>query len=113
MEKEFVTYEIALKLKELGFDEYCLGFYTTWKELLFYVNDKESYIRDKKQILCDAPLWQQTIDWLWKEHKILVFPYWVPDKTQTIMWVTQFIQVDYWSTKDQAILKALELCKNN
>ena len=28
MEKEFVTYEQALALKELGFDEMCLGYYT-------------------------------------------------------------------------------------
>lgn len=28
MEKEFVTYETALALKELGFDEMCLGYYT-------------------------------------------------------------------------------------
>jgi hypothetical protein len=28
MEKEFVPYEQALALKELGFDEYCLGLYS-------------------------------------------------------------------------------------
>jgi hypothetical protein len=28
MEKEFVPYEQALTLKELGFDEYCLGLYS-------------------------------------------------------------------------------------
>ena len=27
MEKEFVTYEIALELKQLGFDEPCFGYY--------------------------------------------------------------------------------------
>ena len=27
MKKEFVTYEIALELKELGFDEPCLAFF--------------------------------------------------------------------------------------
>ena len=27
MEKEFVTYEVALALKELGFDERCFGYY--------------------------------------------------------------------------------------
>ena len=27
MEEQFVTYEIALKLKELGFDEKCLVWY--------------------------------------------------------------------------------------
>ena len=32
MEKQFVTYEIALKLKELDFDEPCFGYYTPMKE---------------------------------------------------------------------------------
>lgn len=32
MKKQFVTYEIALKLKELGFDEPCFGYYTSMKE---------------------------------------------------------------------------------
>ena len=32
MEKQFVTYEIALKLKELGFDEPCFGYYTPMKK---------------------------------------------------------------------------------
>ena len=27
MEEQFVTYEIALKLKELGFNEECFGYY--------------------------------------------------------------------------------------
>lgn len=29
MEKEFIPYELALELKELGFDESCLGYYTS------------------------------------------------------------------------------------
>ncbi len=33
MEKEFVTYEIASELKELGFDEECLAYYTTGNEV--------------------------------------------------------------------------------
>ena len=32
MRKHFVTYEIALKLKELGFDEPCFGYYRPMKE---------------------------------------------------------------------------------
>lgn len=32
MEKQFVTYEIALKLKEIGFDEECFGYYTPIKD---------------------------------------------------------------------------------
>ena len=41
MEKEFVTYELSLKLKELGFDEPCFSFYMGgFKELgkIKYVN---------------------------------------------------------------------------
>ena len=33
MEKEFVKYEIALELKELGFDEPCFGYYGVENEL--------------------------------------------------------------------------------
>ena len=32
MKKQFVTYEIALKLKELGFNEECFGYYTPMKK---------------------------------------------------------------------------------
>ena len=34
MEKEFVSYELSVKLKELGFDDPCCGYYDNWiKEL--------------------------------------------------------------------------------
>ena len=33
MEKEFVTYEIALKLKELGFDEPCIAGFNSYNIL--------------------------------------------------------------------------------
>lgn len=32
MKEQFITFEIALKLKELGFDEPCFGYYTPMKE---------------------------------------------------------------------------------
>ena len=38
MEKEFIPYEQALELKELGFDEHCLGYY--------YGNKSLSIIKD-------------------------------------------------------------------
>lgn len=64
MEKEFVTYDIALKLKELGFDEECLGAYMGHKLVIVGDNliqtnvtayEANNYIK--------APLWQQVIDW--------------------------------------------------
>ena len=38
MQKQFVTYEIALKLKELGFDEPCFGYYTPIKDWMISAN---------------------------------------------------------------------------
>ncbi len=38
MEKEFTTYEISLKLKELGFDEKCFGYYRPMKSWMMEGN---------------------------------------------------------------------------
>jgi hypothetical protein len=39
MTKEFVPYELALKLKEIGFDEQCFGYYLARKLLITNNND--------------------------------------------------------------------------
>lgn len=74
MQKQFVTYEISLKLKDLGFDEKCLGCYVN-NELEIH---KPEYLTSQKKaqyiykfnntIL--APLWQQVIDWFRDEKFI-------------------------------------------
>lgn len=123
LKSQFVTYEIALKLKELGFDEEC--FCTYYNRILSRnpshkidatpIQGKPYVWKNSKvhnSIVC-APLWQQAIDWFWNNYKILVYTYLIPDKTKTIMWVTKYQHEDFWSTKEQAILKAIELCKKN
>lgn len=58
MDKEFVSYEQALSLKELGFDEECFAWYN-YGELLEFGNDHilDMYAgEDKKPV---APLKQQ------------------------------------------------------
>lgn len=110
MKKQFVTYEIALKLKELGFDERCLALYKSIDKCLEY---RKHYYRNKSLPYnkYSAPLWQQVIDWFWDNHKILITQYLVPDKTETIMWLVKSNVDDYYNTKEQAILKAIELCQ--
>jgi len=68
--KEFVNYEIALALKELGFDESCLRFwYSTPFDKPYLVKpgdlgcDQQGYIR--------APLFQQTFRWFREKHGLL------------------------------------------
>ena len=72
MEKQFVTYEIALKLKGLGFDEPCYAHFRD-KDSLIAVSSgiagiRYSWIENKDVIL--SPLWQQVIDWFRDNKKI-------------------------------------------
>ena len=85
MKKEFVTYEIALELKELGFDEPCLAFFeinnTHQPQNLRYflktaVNREYientkilKYIYGENSLL--APLYQQVFRWFREKYKNL------------------------------------------
>ena len=67
MEKEFVPYVLALKLKDLGFDEPCFAFYGLSRDdyktirLSIFQNLKTDYLSDihHLDVTCDAPLYQQ------------------------------------------------------
>jgi hypothetical protein len=70
MEKEFVTYELALKMKQLGFDEPCLGFYNKEdRPNLGYCTN--SFQDDTTlEIKCTAPLYQQAFRWFREKYKL-------------------------------------------
>jgi hypothetical protein len=57
MEKEFVPYELALRLKVLGFDEPCFGFYDEWD------NNKAIGGNYPCDGINSAPLYQQAFRW--------------------------------------------------
>jgi hypothetical protein len=67
MEKEFVTYEQALALKELGFDEECFAWYN-YGELLEFSNDHilDMYAGEDKRPI--APLKQQVFRWFQNKY---------------------------------------------
>jgi len=65
MTKEFVPYELAVKLKALGFDEPCLGFYSEFS------NNKVAYgLADGFN---KAPTFSQAFRWFREELKYEVF----------------------------------------
>lgn len=70
MENQFVPYELAVKLKELGFDEECL--YVRQKdcpEFLYTPTDYEDYPESVyTEVL--IPLWQQAFDWFREKHDL-------------------------------------------
>lgn len=70
MKDQFVTYELAKKLKELGFNEPCFKYYGISSKALFDMAkgketvNNEQFKNDPEDVWCSAPLWQQAIDWL-------------------------------------------------
>ena len=129
MKEQFVTYEIALKLKELGFDEDCINFYSFypnigWSLSLLGVTNEDVV----EQMVCHhnikgikAPLWQQVIDWFREKHNI-----WIQIEMQYYDGITYTYTIiqnngkvikseeefhEYYEAREQAILKAIELCK--
>lgn len=95
MTKQFIPYEIAWKLKEIGFTEPCIGWWynpTGNDPDLFLVEGREAednnsvvldpdredmkdvvnweQICESKKLSCSAPLWQQIIDWFREKHSI-------------------------------------------
>ena len=69
MNKEFVPYEQALALKELGFDEPCFGYYNYNGSHFFKYKPKTD---DKN--LTKAPLYQQAFRWFREKYGLFVAP---------------------------------------
>lgn len=72
MEKLFIPYELALKLKELGFNEECLARYcvvTEWEKPTGEVRLQISNdCPNNHKTLFKAPLWSQVFDWFREKH---------------------------------------------
>jgi hypothetical protein len=60
-EKEFVPYDLALRLKALGFDEPCFGYHTNDKDYPFILDVRN--LKDKYKEETKAPLYQQAFKW--------------------------------------------------
>jgi len=56
MKQEFVPYELAVKLKQLGFDEECIAYYDLRNDLEFYGGDN---LKDTHCVQLNTPLFQQ------------------------------------------------------
>lgn len=127
MKEQFVTYDIALKLKVLGFDEECLARYlvvTEWEkptgEIRLQISNN---CTNTHNALFKAPLWQQVIDWFRIKYNWLIVvdvassnEYYVAvrefDEYGTIISKIPYKTYSiYDEAREQAILKAIELCK--
>jgi len=75
MEKEFVIYSLALRMKKLGYNGSCFAFYQVenFEEKPCGVDDRDEYIRtgfatcknsEIPKHFTSAPTWQQAFMWL-------------------------------------------------
>ncbi len=69
MNKEFVTYEQALVLKELGFDEPCLAKHDL-KNILLRVEECKSQENAFEFDYILSPLYQQAFRWFREKHNL-------------------------------------------
>jgi hypothetical protein len=70
MEKEFIHYEQALALKELGFDEPCLGYYVTVEvPNPFLITTK--VFDTQGGYFTFAPLYQQAFRWFRERYGLI------------------------------------------
>lgn len=73
LEKEFVPYEQALELKELGFDEPCFGYYINESKELILTSEKDiNYLAgtsSKTFIL--APTFSQAFRWFREKYGLI------------------------------------------
>ena len=67
MNKLFLPFELATKLKEKGFAEDCLGFFTKEGKLVISVLGATSDVETP------TPLYQQVIDWFDEKHRIRIY----------------------------------------
>ena len=69
MNKEFIPYEQALELKELGFDEECLGYYSfSEKVTLKSCFNRTPIILSGKK--CSIPLYSQVFRWFREKYNL-------------------------------------------
>ena len=80
MEKEFIPYNEALELKELGFDEPCLAYHNNHEPknnhprgLVVSGNQDHNIETEGDNLICSAPLYQQAFRWFREKYGIKHF----------------------------------------
>jgi hypothetical protein len=104
MEKEFVPYELALRMKQLGFNEPCFNLYDfTTKELMYKIpNIGEvvmfKYDNHNKTNHISAPTFSQAFRWFREKHR------------SKHIWIMDELSDTGEYTYDEAELACLKYC---
>ena len=72
MNKEFIPYEQALELKELGFNEECFAYYNNLGVAYNRIKNTDTLIEAEhiKGNWCTSPLYQQAFRWFREKYRL-------------------------------------------
>lgn len=105
MEKEFVPYKPSLRLKALGFDEPCFGYYGKGvlsieiiKSGKIFTNEDSIYF--DKDSSCLAPTFSQAFRWFRENHDLLGIPTHSKFTIMSNKWVGQPLYGNYNSYEE-------------
>lgn len=138
MKNQFVTYEIALAVKKLGFNEPCFAYFKG-SEFRFAINVNDRItcrlfiLKDSSDLLnedCIAPLYQQVIDWFREKYKLnirfdfvdidrcafvienlsnIAPNFGIPEILEASSVANKEDFISYFKAREQAILKAIQI----
>ena len=126
MNKEFVPYEQALAIKELGFDEPCFGYYQKSAVigdatiLPIQIRNKASNFNDNEYSkmgvpFCSAPLYQQAFRWFrekyWLDNAVLKDRYVIETREDLPSWWYYGLNT-YEEAELACLIKLIEIVKN-
>jgi hypothetical protein len=133
-EKEFIPYQQALELKELGFDEPCLAYWynetptnSQGQCLVYYKKpwDNQKIIRGIIRDYYYAPTFSQAFRWFREKYKYLVSPFSTESEEGKVIYYFEIGKVDKFtvdiysddkSTYEEAelacLIKLIEIVKN-
>jgi hypothetical protein len=101
MTREFVTYNQAVALRELGFDEECLSYYVKggneFKDWTLYRDGGTFFASDYPQYI-GAPLYQQAFRWFREKHGLYTEIFVDDDRTFGFL-ISYFIDKDYYDER--------------
>ena len=114
---QFIPYNLALELKELGFDEPCFAFYGLSRDdyktirLSIFQNLKTDYLSDVHHldVTCDAPLYQQAFLYLWNKTGRYIIP--IPNDDKEWLCMGNKFKT-YEEARLECLKKLIEIVKN-
>lgn len=104
----FVPYYLAVQMKEKGFKEPCLGWFPNSDTKKVEFTPNVLWVHSEGGSNIPAPLYQQVVDWLFKELQIHIST--VMLNSYQLNWqVETGLNSIYVDTREQAIEEALKL----